>query len=322
MGPMSRWVSLNQARAKASANWSGFAWKRLPISSYAGSKRSARSEVNIMGRCFLSVMCASGTLASTAIGVPLPAAAGAFAELPLVVVEVVEVLAVPLDGLRGPRAFEARGDGVLGVALALGVLPAEALLLDGCAFGLGSDVGAGIVRTVALAEGVAAGDQREGLLVVHGHAAEGLADVACRSDRIGLAVGAFRVDVDETHLHGGERVIEITLTLVTVAAEPRVFRAPEDVFLRNPDVGASAAEAEGLEAHGVERDVAGKDHEVGPGDLLAVLLLDGPEQAAGLVEADVVGPAVERSKTLRAHARAAAAIIDAVGAGRCAMPCG
>jgi hypothetical protein len=30
-GPMSRWVSLNQARAKASANSSGFSWKRREI---------------------------------------------------------------------------------------------------------------------------------------------------------------------------------------------------------------------------------------------------------------------------------------------------
>jgi hypothetical protein len=36
--------------------------------------------------------------------------------------------------------------------------------------------------------------------------------------------------------------------------------------------------------HAVDGDVAGEDHEVGPGDLLAVLLLDGPEQAARLVE--------------------------------------
>ncbi len=30
-GPMSRWVSLNQARAKASANSAGFSWNRLEI---------------------------------------------------------------------------------------------------------------------------------------------------------------------------------------------------------------------------------------------------------------------------------------------------
>jgi hypothetical protein len=45
-------------------------------------------------------------------------------------------------------------------------------------------------------------------------------------------------------------------------------------------------------------DVAGEDHQVGPGDLVAVLLLDRPEQAARLVEVAVVRPAVERREAL------------------------
>ena len=46
---MSRWVSLNHARAKASANSSGFSRKRREIFSYSGSMRSARSVVSIVG---------------------------------------------------------------------------------------------------------------------------------------------------------------------------------------------------------------------------------------------------------------------------------
>jgi hypothetical protein len=92
------------------------------------------------------------------LGVPLPGAAWAFAEFPLIVVKVVEVFVVPLDGLCRPRAFEARRDGVFGVALAGGALPAESLLLDGCAFRLGSDVLARIVSAMALAERVTAGN--------------------------------------------------------------------------------------------------------------------------------------------------------------------
>ena len=70
-----------------------------------------------------------------------------------------------------------------------------------------------------------------------------------------------------------------------------------------------------LQTRRLERAVAGEDHEVGPRDLLAVLLLDRPEQAAGLVEVGVVGPAVERREALRAVGRAAAAVGHAVGAG-------
>ena len=118
------------------------------------------------------------------------------------------------------------------------------------------DAGAGAVR---LAEGVAAGDQRDGLLVVHRHAAEGLADVARRGERIGIAVRAFGVDVDQAHLHGGERVLEVArvsasavvvgdehaaglldagraLRVADVAAEPRRLAAPVDVLVRLPDV--------------------------------------------------------------------------------------
>ena len=44
-------------------------------------------------------------------------------------------------------------------------------------------------------------------------------------------------------------------------------------------------------------------------------LLDRPEQAARLVQVDVVGPAVDRRKTLVAGAAAAASVTGAVGAG-------
>ena len=107
--------------------------------------------------------------------------------------------------------------------------------------------------------------------------------------------------------------MELTLAAVALVAEPGSFRSPEE-FFRLPDVGPAAAEAEGLEAHRLERDVAGEDHEVGPGDLAAVLLLDRPQQAARLVEVRVVRPAVERREALLAAAGATAAVGDAVRA--------
>ena len=61
--------------------------------------------------------------------------------------------------------------------------------------------------------------------------------------------------------------------------------------------------------------VAGEDQEIGPGDLPAVLLLDRPEQPARLVEARVVGPAVEGGEALSAAAATAPAVGDAVRAG-------
>ena len=197
---------------------------------------------------------------------------------------------------------------------AVGVDPAEAHAVHGAALGLGTDE-VGVAGAVGLAEGVATGDERDGLLVVHGHALERLADVDGGLLRIGLAVGALRVHVDEAHLHGAERTAELALAAVALVAEPLVLGAPVDL-LRLPHVLATEAEPEGLEAHRLEGDVAGQHEEVGPGDLLAVLLLDRPQEAAGLVEVAVVGPAVERGEALVAVAATAAAVLDAVGAGR------
>ena len=57
-----------------------------------------------------------------------------------------------------------------------------------------------------LAERVAADDERHRLLVVHGHAGEGLADVPGGGQRVRLAAGPFGIHVDEAHLHGAERL--------------------------------------------------------------------------------------------------------------------
>jgi hypothetical protein len=175
---------------------------------------------------------------------------------------------------------------------------------------------------VALAEGVAAGGEGDGLLVIHAHAGEGLANVAAGLERVGIAARAFRIDVDQTHLDGGQRVLKHHFLVGLDAgrgafrADPLLLGAPVDVLLGLPDVSAAAAEAEYGPAHGFNGHIAGHDHQIRPGQLGAVLLLDGPQQAPGLVQIGVVRPAVQGCEALRARARAAAAVAGAVGAGR------
>ena len=164
-------------------------------------------------------------------------------------------------------------------------------------------------------ERVTTGDERDGFFVVHGHAREGFADVLGRSQRVSLTVRAFGVDVDQAHLDGAERVGQLAVASVALVAEPFGFGTPVDVFLRFPDVGAAAGEAEGREAHVFEGDIAGEDHQVSPRDLAAILLLDGPEEATGLVEVGVIRPAVQRGEAQRAVTGTTTAIGGAVGAG-------
>src|SRR6202030_1015315 len=107
------------------------------------------------------------------------------------------------------------------------------------------------------------------------------------------------------HLDRAERIRELAVAAVALVAEPGGLGTPVDVLLGLPGIHAAAAEAKGLEAHRLQGDVAGEDDEVGPGDLPAVLLLDRPHQPTGLVQADGVGPTVERREALLTGAGAA-----------------
>src|SRR5262249_9118964 len=135
---------------------------------------------------------------------------------------------VPLRWIVRPCALEAAGDGVAALAGTVGALPADALLLDRRALGVGTDLRR-VAGAVSLAEGVTAGDQRHGLFVVHRHAPEGLADVATGCDRVRIAVWPLGVDVDQTHLDGAERLGQIAIAAVALVTEPRVLGAPEDL---------------------------------------------------------------------------------------------
>ena len=254
-----------------------------------------------------------GALGGGILGSPLLGTGGAGGQLVLVLEQVVEVPVVPLRRLVGPGALQPAGERVGAHAAAVGVLPAQALRLDRASLRFRADV-LGVDGAMALAERVTADDECHRLLVVHRHARERLSDVDGRRQRIRVAVRALGVHVDQPHLHGTERTGQLPLAAVALVAEPRVLRSPEDL-VGLPDVGPPEAEAERLETHRLEGAVPGEDQEIGPRDLAAVLLLDRPEQPAGLVEAGVVGPAIEGGEALRTFAAAAAAIGDPVGAG-------
>ena len=253
-------------------------------------------------------------------GPPLVGARRALGEFPLVTEQQLEIAHVEHGRVGGPCTFDARRDRVGCLSAQVGVDPAEAHVLDVCGLGLDAQR-AGIAVTVGLADGVATGRQGGGFLVIHGHAGEGLAHLCSGLQRVRLAVDAFRVDVDETHLHGGERVFHrIGLADILVAVvgrcQPFLLGTPVGVDLRMPDVLAAETEAEGLQAHVFIGDRAGEKDQVSPGDGIAVFFLERPEQPACLVEVAVVRPRVERRKTDIAGAAAATAVGKTVGAGR------
>mmetsp|Transcript_16306 Transcript_16306/g.51029 ORF Transcript_16306/g.51029 Transcript_16306/m.51029 type:complete len:304 (+) Transcript_16306:1044-1955(+) len=244
---------------------------------------------------------------SAILGRPLVGTGRTLGQLPLVLEQVVKVAVVPLGRVVRPRTLEAARNGILANAGAVLAQPAKALRLDWRSLWLGSDE-VGVARAVRLAKGVPAGNESHRLLIVHGHATERLTNVTGGSKWVRLTVGSLGVDVDESHLHGSQRVLQLPIARVPLVVQPRRFRAPVHVRLGLPRIFSTASEAVRLKSHIFEGHVAHEYHEVSPREGPTILCLDRPQQPPSLVQVRVVGPAVERSKTLLAGASATSAV--------------
>ena len=247
-------------------------------------------------------------------GDPLMRASGAFRQHPIMVQQVLEVVIVPLGRVDGPGAFDPAGNGMHAHAGMEAAHPAKPHLLKRCGFRFRANMARG-ASAMALAEGMATCRQRDGFFVIHRHAGEGFANIAARGDWIRITVRAFRIDVNQTHLHGSERVFQNAVARVALVIQPGFFGAPIDILFRFPDIHAPTAKAKRLQAHGFNGAIAGQDEQIGPGNLVAVFLLHRPQQAARLVQIGVIGPGIFRREAMRAIGSATPAIGGAIGAG-------
>src|SRR4029077_8167992 len=109
-------------------------------------------------------------------------------QFPFVAEQVGEEVVAPLGWRLGPSDFRAAADGVSTKTFTKFILPSQALVLDVGSFRFGADVVSGNRSAVGFAEGMAAGNQRDRFFVIHGHTAEGFANVSGRCYGIGLAI--------------------------------------------------------------------------------------------------------------------------------------
>src|SRR5579871_5173922 len=256
------------------------------------------------------------TSACAILWCPLMGAGGTLGELPFVAKKILKKIVAPFGWRLGPDDFQAAANRIGTLAAAEFAFPTEALLFNACRFRFCTNV-CGIACAVSFSECVATCNQRNGFLVVHRHTAKCFANVSGCRNGIRFAVWTFRIHIDQSHLHSGKRILKIAIACVALVTEPLAFWPPVK-FFRFPNIGAATTEAESLEANGLKRDVARENHQVSPGNLPAVFLLDWPEQTASSIEVHVVRPTIQRCETLLTGSGAAAAIADSVGS--CAVP--
>src|SRR6202043_3100941 len=157
-------------------------------------------------------------------------------------------------------------DGVSTKTFAEFILPAEALILNVGTFWFGAYILSGNGSAVGFAESVSAGNECDRFFVVHRHAGERFADIPRRGNGIGLSIRPFRIHVDQAHLHGAERILEVTIAGVTLVRQPGALRSPINFLFGLPSVRSTAAKTECFEAHRLQSNVAGENHEISPGN--------------------------------------------------------
>ena len=99
---------------------------------------------------------------------------------------------------------------------------------------------------VRFTQRMAAGDQRDDFFIVHRHIAEGRANGCRGGKRIAAGVRAFRVDIDQTHFGGAQRLFFQAFRVAVF--QPLFLIAPVHVEVRFPHVFTPCAETEGPEA--------------------------------------------------------------------------
>src|SRR5947209_2498367 len=201
------------------------------------------------------------TLPCSILRCPLMRAGRTLRQFPVVAEQVREEIVAPFCRRGRPSDFQSATDRVPGFAGSKFALPAEALLFNTGCFWLRPNI-CRIASAMGFAEGVTSGNECNRFLIVHGHPGEGLPNVARRGERIRVSIRAFRVHIDQTHLHGSERALKITLSAVSLIGQPLALWSPEDVLFGLPNILAPAAETEGFEAHGLERDITSENHEI------------------------------------------------------------
>ncbi len=254
-----------------------------------------------------------GTITGAIFRSPLVFAGGALGQLPFIVEQVFEKAHVPLNRFISPCAFEATGNRIGTFAGAIFVFPAETLLFNRSCFRVRAVVlfGSG---TMNFTKRMSSCNKRNGFLIIHRHPFERLTNEIRRLFRVWFSTGSLRVYVDQTHVIGCELPFKISIIVVALISQPLLFRSPIDVILRFPGILTSAAKTKGFKAHRFQCTVSGQDHQIAPREFLTIFLLDRPEQATSFVEAHVVGPTVNGSKTLVAGSCSSAPIGYAIRA--------
>ena len=142
---------------------------------------------------------------ATVFWCPLMCASRTFGQFPFKAKQIFKEIIAEFGGRCCPRHLKAAGDGITGFAGLESAGPAQSLGFHCSGFRFRPKM-CSRPGTVGFAKAVAPCNKCYGFFIIHRHACESFANVACRSQRIRFSVRPFRIDIDQAHLHGSQRV--------------------------------------------------------------------------------------------------------------------
>ena len=205
----------------------------------------------------------NGIRSRSAFWNPLCGSCGALGLHPLERIKIRKVLNAPLGRGCSPCAFEATGDRVTGLTGTALVLPTKPLLFNSCSCRGSTHAFGRISFAVSLPEAMPTCDQCDSLFIIHRHATKGLANVFCCSKGIRVSVWTFRIHIDQSHLNCGKRVLELAFAFIALICKKLALRSPVNQ-VRFPVIHPTTGKSKGFKAHGFERHVSGKNHQIRP----------------------------------------------------------
>ena len=106
-----------------------------------------------------------------------------------------------------------------------------------------------VTGAMAFTKSVSSSSESNRFLIVHRHAGKSLSNVSTRGNRIRFSVRTLRININQAHLHCGERILKLTISGIALVTKPFGLSPPVDILFRFPDILTTAGEAKGLQSH-------------------------------------------------------------------------
>ena len=190
---------------------------------------------------------------------PLVGTSRAFHQIPIVTEQRVKEAVVPFGRGRCPCTFQATADRVTSLSTTKTALPTKALLFNTGSLRFSSNMCC-ITSTMSLPETMSPGDERYSLFIIHSHTCKGFTNISTCSNRTWFTIRPFRVYIDQTHLHSGQRILKFTITRVAFIIKPLTLSSPVGILFWFPDVFTPATKTKCLESHRLQCTVTCKNH--------------------------------------------------------------